>query len=83
MSYKERSRKENSLAYHVAGFINFVFVLIGILFAMVGVSVIDVEIFGPAVVMILGIFMMLVGMSNIIIMEGGDDEDEEAGDYQS
>lgn len=83
MSYKERSRKEHSLAYHVAGFINFVFVLIGILFAMVGVSAIDVEIFGPAVVMILGIFLMIVGMSNIIIMEGGDDEDEEAGDYQS
>ena len=82
MSYKERSRKENSLAYHVAGFINLMFVLIGILFAMVGVSAIEGETFGPAVVMILGIFMMLVGMSNIIIMEGGD-EDEEAGDYQS
>ena len=83
MSYKERSRKEHKLAYHVAGFINLMFVLIGTLFAMVGVSAIDNEIFGPAVVMILGIFMMLVGMSNIIIMEGGDDEDEEAGDYQS
>ena len=82
MSYKERSRKENSLAYHVAGFINLMFVLIGILFAMVGVSAIEGETFSPAVVMILGIFMMLVGMSNIIIMEGGD-EDEEAGDYQS
>ena len=82
MSYKERSRKENSLAYHVAGFINLMFVLIGILFAMVGVSAIEGETFGPAVVMILGIFMMVVGMSNIIIMEGGD-EDEEAGDYQS
>ena len=82
MSYKERSRKENSLAYHVAGFINLMFVLIGIMFAMVGVSAIEGETFGPAVVMILGIFMMLVGMSNIIIMEGGD-EDEEAGDYQS
>ena len=82
MSYKERSRKENSLAYHVAGFINLMFVLIGIMFAMVGVSAIDAEIFAPAVVMILGIFLMIVGMSNIIIMEGGD-EDEEAGDYQS
>ena len=82
MSYKERSRKENSLAYHVAGFINLMFVLIGIMFAMVGVSAIEYETFGSAVVMILGIFMMLVGMSNIIFMEGGD-EDEEAGDYQS
>ena len=83
MSYKERSRKENSLAYHVAGFINLMFVLIGTLFAMVGVSAIENETFGPAVVMILGIFMMIVGLSNIIIMEGGEIEDEEDGDYQS
>lgn len=83
MSYKERSRKENSLAYHVAGFIDLMFVLIGMLFAMVGVSAIEGETFGPAVVMILGIFMMIVGLSNIIFMEGGEIEDEEAGDYQS
>ena len=83
MSYKEKSRIKHSLAYKVAGIINFIFVLIGLLFAMVGVSAIESETFAPAVVMIFGIFLMLVGMSNIIIMEGGDDEDEEAGDYQS
>ena len=83
MSYKERSRKENSLAYHVAELMNGIFILIGIMFALVGVSAIDYELFGPGTVMVLGIFMMMVGLSNLLIMEGDDDEDEEAGDYQS
>ena len=83
MSYKKKSRMENSLAYHVAELMNGIFILIGIMFALVGVSAIDYELFGPGAVMVLGIFMMMVGLSNLLIMEGDDDEDEEAGDYQS
>lgn len=83
MSYKERSRKENKTAYNVAGFINLMFVFIGLMAAMVGVSAIEGEAFGPAVIMILGILMIYVGLSNIIIMEGGEIEDEEVRDYQS
>ena len=74
MSYKKKSRMENSLAYHVAELMNGIFILIGIMFALVGVSAIDYELFGPGTVM--------VGLSNLLIMEG-DDEDEEDGDYQS
>lgn len=78
MSYVKRSRKENSTKYFIAGLLDSIMVLSGMLLLMISVSAVDFaeDLSIPLSWGLVGIFLAGFAIRNIIIMEGGDDDEE-------
>ena len=76
MTYKEKSRMKNRIKYLIAGILDMILLIAGMLSAMIGVSAIDSFTPAPAVMMLGGLIAAAYGFNNIIYMEGGDNDEE-------
>lgn len=79
MNYMDRSRKENRNKYFIAGLLDSILAITGLLLIMISLSAFDLaeNVAVPFSWMLAGFFIMIFAYRNIIIMEGGDEEDEE------